>query len=166
MLDTSIAYLLWVIGFFFTPCPGLHRLYMKKFNLGTVFRFIPGIGHLLALVDLALIPSQIREINLDTKYRHVLSGGSPRAATVYPAPEKKKDTIERVILRVAKQNKGIITPGQVALEGDYEIDAAKSALDILARKGFSELQVKPSGVVVYTFPEFMDDTADNKFVDF
>jgi hypothetical protein len=53
----------------------------------------------------------------------------------------------------------------VALEGDISIQEAKKSLDDLAGKGFAELRIKKSGVVVYTFPEFMDHGEDEKLLD-
>ncbi len=164
VLDNSAAYVLWVVGFM-VGFPGFHRLYMRKFNIGTALRFIPGLGHLLALIDLFTIPAEIREINLRTKYHAVLAaaGVTPSLETNgYRAP---KESLERVILRTAKKNSGIVTPAEVALEGNISIGAAKKSLDGLAGKGFAELRVKKSGVVVYTFPEFMDHGEDEKLLD-
>ena len=164
MLDNSVAYVLWVAGFMF-GFPGFHRLYMRKFNVGTALRFIPGLGHLLALIDLFTIPSEIREINLRTKYHAVLSGGGGTPGLEPDGYRAPKESLERVILRTAKKNSGIITPGEVALEGNISIEEAKKSLDGLAGKGFAELRVKNSGVVVYTFPEFMDHGEDEKLLD-
>jgi TM2 domain-containing membrane protein YozV len=153
VLDSSIAYILWVIGFM-VGFPGFHRLYMRKYNTGTALRFIPGLGHMIAFFDLFAIPSQIREINLRAKYRSVLSRRGDAALDQY-----------RDDHHPAKKNRGIITPGEVALEGNISIQEAKKNLDDLASKGFTELRVKQSGVVVYTFPEFMDHGEDEKLLD-
>jgi predicted transcriptional regulator len=147
--------------------PGFHRLYMKKYNIGTALRFIPGLGHILALFDLITIPSQIREINLQNKYHEALyeRGGVGAIDNELAALKERKETPERIILRTAKKNKGIVTPGEAALEGNISLQEAKKYLDELAAKGFSELRVKQSGVVVYAFPEFMDHGEDEKLLD-
>lgn len=166
MLDSGIAYMLWVLGFM-VGFPGFHRLYMKKFNAGTAVRFIPGIGHMIAFFDLFAIPSQIREINLRRKYeRKLLRSGSSRAPDHELAELKKpQETVERTLLRTAKNNKGIITAGELALEGNISISEAKKQLDDLAAKGFVEIRVKKSGIVVYTLPEFMDHGEDDQLLD-
>jgi hypothetical protein len=166
VIDTGIAYILWVLGFM-VGFPGFHRLYMKKYNAGTAVRFIPGIGHIIAFFDLFAMPSQIREINLRAKYRSALSRRGGAAALDHDLDDLRLPTesLERVILRTAKKNRGIITPGEVALEGNIPIEEAKKSLDSMASKGFTELRVKKSGVVVYTFPEFMDHGEDEKLLD-
>ena len=162
MLDTGIAYIFWVAGFF-VGFPGLHRLYMRKYNAGTVLRFIPGIGHMIALIDLFIIPSQIREINLRAKYRKALHRRSAAGELLDTA--KPKESLERVILRTGKKNKGIITPGEVALEADIPLGEAKKNLDEMASKGFVEIRVKKSGLIVYTLPEFMEQGEDDQLLD-
>jgi TM2 domain-containing membrane protein YozV len=71
---------------------------------------------------------------------------------------------EKIILRLAKHNKGILTPGELALEADISIDQAKRELEALVAKGFAEIRVRRSGVLVYTIPEFMD--TDSPLEDF
>jgi hypothetical protein len=68
-----------------------------------------------------------------------------------------------VILRTAKKNHGLTTPGEVALEGDVSIEHAQQALDRLAAGGYAEMKIRTSGVVVYRFPEFADQ--DGEFAD-
>lgn len=169
MVNVGITYLIWVLGFCFTPCPGIYRFYMRKFNVGTVFRCIPGIGHILAIVDLVRIPSQVSEINLKIKYKKLLAlsqAGVVVSTKSLPAKKTEKESVELIILKTAKKNHGIVSPGEVALEGRLAIEDATNALDKLAKKGYAELQIKRSGVVVYTFPEFMDEDNHDKFVEF
>jgi hypothetical protein len=138
---------------------------MKKYNIGTVLRFIPGIGHILALIDLMIMPSQIRAINLQTKYHQVLAQSGKAEEFSPHGLHAPKESLERVILRTAKKNKGIVTPGEVALEGNIPIHEAKKNLDELTAKGFTELRVKKSGGIVYTFDEFMDHGEDEELLD-
>ena len=157
--------MLWVLGFL-VGFPGFHRLYLKKYNLGTGLRFIPGLGHMIAFVDLLILPSQVREYNTRAKYHAVLSrDGKLDTRLAEPWKKGPKETMERVILRTAKKNNGVVTPGEVALEGNISIQEAKKNLDELTAKGFSELRVKKSGVVVYAFPEFMDHGEDEALLD-
>jgi predicted transcriptional regulator len=77
---------------------------------------------------------------------------------------ERKESVERVILREAKRNKGIITASEVALEANISMEDAKKALNILVDKGFAEMRVRQSGVIVYTLPELMD--GDSPLEDF
>jgi Fic family protein len=73
--------------------------------------------------------------------------------------ENNRETVERVILKLAKQNKGILTSSNVALAANVSLDKAKKELDTLVSRGFAELRVRSSGSIVYTIPEMMDDDA-------
>ncbi len=165
-LNTGIAYILLALGFY-VGFPGFHRLYMRKYGPGTWLRFIPGLGHLLAFYDLITLPSQIREANTAAKYHAVLAHSSvlPELEAMKAKVKREKENPEQVILRTAKKNKGLVTPGEVALEGNIPIQEARKNLDELAVKGFIEMRVRQSGTVVYTFPEFMDQGEDAKLLD-
>jgi len=79
--------------------------------------------------------------------RQVGAGSSP----------DRRETIEKIILRTARKNGGYLTPGEVAIEGDVTVDQARTALDKLAGKGYAQMRVRTSGVIVYAFPEFFQD---------
>jgi predicted transcriptional regulator len=68
----------------------------------------------------------------------------------------EKENIERVILRLAKANKGILTVSELALSANITVDEARKVLDAMVSKGFAELRVRKSGTLVYTIPDFMD----------
>jgi predicted ArsR family transcriptional regulator len=69
----------------------------------------------------------------------------------------RKESIEKVILRTARKNGGYVTPGEVALEGDVSVDQARETLEKLASKGYAQMRVRTSGVIVYAFPEFFQE---------
>ena len=68
-----------------------------------------------------------------------------------------------MILRTAKNNRGVATPGQVALEGDIPLEEAKKALEKLVSEGFAEMRIRKSGTIAYVFQEFLDN--DSEFED-
>jgi predicted transcriptional regulator len=76
----------------------------------------------------------------------------------------EKESVEQVILKLAKRNKGILTPTEVALEANIPIEAAKKDLEALVSQGFAEIRVRRSGTIVYTLPELMDN--DSPLEDF
>jgi len=63
---------------------------------------------------------------------------------------------EKVILKLARENKGILTVSDVALGADIHMDEAKKILDALVSRGFAELRVRQSGSLVYVIPDMMD----------
>jgi len=69
---------------------------------------------------------------------------------------REKEHPERAILKLAKENRGVITISDVALRADIPMDEAKKILDALVYKGLAELRVRKSGSLVYIIPDMMD----------
>lgn len=153
--NTAIAYFLWVIGGF--GALGFHRFYLGKVPTGFLWLFTGGMAYVGAIYDFFTLPGQVREANIRAGYRAALNM-DPRARNGLGAGEqswsREKESIEKVILRTAKKNSGLVTPGEIAIESDYTADDARTALEKLAAKGFCEMRVRPSGVIVFRFPEF------------
>jgi hypothetical protein len=66
------------------------------------------------------------------------------------------DSSELMILRLAKENKGILTVSEVALEAGISMDEAKRQLDDFAAKGFAELRTRRNGSQAYIIPDFLE----------
>jgi predicted transcriptional regulator len=161
MYSVGVAYLLWLLSGF--GALGFHRFYLGKVPTGLLWMFTGGLGMLGSVYDFLTLPGQVREANIK---QALLSGARGPAgwrnagwrevndgsATLL----RDKESVERIILRVAKQNKGIITASELALEANITIDEAKKNLDTLVSRGFAELRVRTSGTLVYTLPELMD----------
>jgi hypothetical protein len=130
--------------------------------------FTGGLGMVGSIYDFFTLPGQVREANIrNALLSGVVTGrngwryandGSSRIV------HEHKESVERVILRTAKHNKGIVTASEVALEANISMEDAKKALDILVNKGFAEIRVRKSGTIVYTLPELMD--SDSPLEDF
>ncbi|HPE88935.1 MAG TPA: NINE protein [Spirochaetales bacterium] len=156
--NTATAYLLWALGGF--GALGFHRFYLRKIPTGILWLCTGGLGMVGSVYDFFTLSGQVREANIRAGYREALD--MPRERVVirerYVEPgqdrSRAKDTIEKVILRTAKKNGGLVTPGEIAIESDYDSESARTALEKLAAKGFCEMRVRPSGVIVYRFPEF------------
>ena len=128
--------------------------------------FTAGLGMVGSFYDFFTLPSQVREAN----YRNALyerrqnrPPGVPdwRYATdaqyqVVNSKGRDKEPPERTILKLAKENKGILTVSEVALGANVSIDEAKNLLDALTSKGFAELRVRKSGSLVYVIPDLAD----------
>ena len=108
-----------------------------------------GIG---SIYDLVTLSKQVKQANIE---KAILNG------TIEPnymrQSGNKKESIEHVILKIAKTNKGIITSSELALEAKATIEEAKKALDNMVSKGHAELRVRQSGSLVYAIPDLMDN---------
>lgn len=151
MYKNAIAYFLWFLSGF--GVLGFHRFYLGRFGTGLLWFLTGGLGMIGALFDFFYIPTMVREANISYQYRQALfegpDFGRPKVAT--------RESPEKVILRTAKKNKGIATPGEVALEGDITIEEAKEYLEKLVVQGYAEMKIRKSGAIAYLFPEFAED---------
>ena len=156
MYSTVIAYLLWFLSGF--GALGFHRFYLGKVSSGLLWMFSFGLFGFGAFYDFFTLPSQVREANIHNAIfnrRYTQSwryAGDGRSRVV----GHEKDSIERVILKTAKENAGILTVSEVALGANIPIEEAKKYLEALVGKGFAELRVRKSGTLVYVIPDMMD----------
>jgi TM2 domain-containing membrane protein YozV/predicted transcriptional regulator len=148
----GIAYLLWLLSGF--GALGFHRFYLGKVPTGLLWMCTGGLGMIGSIYDFFTLPGQVREANIrqaiygGTRWRNVTNGEA--------RPVREKETVERIILRIAKENKGILTAAEVALAANISIEDARRDLDALVSRGFAELRVRRSGTLVYTIPELMN----------
>jgi len=160
MYSVGIAYLLWL----FSGCGalGFHRFYLGKIPTGLLWMFTGGLGMIGSVYDFFTLPGQVREANIR---RAIYEGvnininNRPSWRTVNDGEVhivREKDSVEHIILKLAKEKKGILTASDVALAAKVSIADAKRDLDALVTKGFAELRVRQSGALVYTIPDFMD----------
>jgi TM2 domain-containing membrane protein YozV len=159
MYSVGIAYLLWLLSGF--GALGFHRFYLGKIPSGLLWMFTGGLGMVGSVYDLLTLPAQVREANLR---QALLNGAAPPWSAAGPAPARPAETVERTVLRLAKQNKGIVTPSELALEAGITMEEARKTLDALVTRGFAELRVRKTGALVYTLPELMD--TDSPLEDF
>lgn len=89
----------------------------------------------------------------------VLSGLFPLGASAYllwrllrrgrtPRPWRYK-TREAAILQLAQRSAGRLTVAEVAMDTALTLQEAEAMLNELVRKGYADLQLSPSGVLVY-----------------
>lgn len=62
---------------------------------------------------------------------------------------------ERLILRLAADSGGKVTPALASLNTSMTLEEAEKALDAMANKGHASLSVRDDGRVEYEFPEFL-----------
>jgi TM2 domain-containing membrane protein YozV len=167
MYSIGIAYLLWFLSCF--GLLGLHRLYLRKIPTAILWMCTGGLFGIGTIYDFFTLPGQVREANirkaLDANFRARYKGREEKPgwryvddgeAKVFNGKPKEKESLERIILKLAKENKGLLTVSEVALAADISVDEAKRDLDALVSKGIAELRVRKTGTLVYTIPEIMD----------
>jgi hypothetical protein len=176
MYHVGIAYLLW----FLSGCGvlGFHRFYLGKYRTGILWMFTGGLGTVGAIYDFFTLAAQVQVANIrlvlnDPNFRAARrEGWGPRGQAAGEGENwrraddmksrivREKESLERSILKLARENKGILTVSEVALAAEVDLDEAKKALDALVSRGFAELRVRKSGTIVYTLPEFMGRNED------
>jgi len=165
MYNLGLAYLLWL----FSGCGalGFHRFYLGKIPTGVLWLLTGGLGMVGSIYDFFTLPGQVREANLrkalydHAMYHQPIGSGDWRYANDAQARVVKTDTIEKespehLILKLAKENKGILTVSEVALGANIPIEEAKNYLETLVSKGFADLRVRKSGSLVYVIPDLLD----------
>jgi hypothetical protein len=159
--NLGFAYLLWLCSCF--GVLGFHRFYLGKVGTGILWFMTGGIGGIGAIYDAFTLPRQVQEANVRERVRAELGYAGARGLPPYGsgAPGPQPENPEKTILRVAHDNGGFVTPGEVALEGSLSIDQARKLLEKMAAAGNAEMRVRASGVVVYFFPEFARDSNDD-----
>jgi TM2 domain-containing membrane protein YozV len=155
-----MAYLLWFLSCF--GIFGFHRWYLGKIPSAILWMCTGGLLGIGTIYDFFTLPSQVREANI----RRAIFHGVDRGFGAYHRGWRnvadgearivnEKESVERSILRIAKENKGVLSASEVALSANISIEEAKRSLDALVSKGFAELRVRKSGALVYTIPDLM-----------
>jgi hypothetical protein len=167
MYSTLIAYILFFLSGF--GILGFHRFYLGKIRSGFLWMFTGGLFVVGSVYDFLTLSSQVREANirqaiLDSSIRNNIGNKNWRNVDDGKTNfVREKESVERVILRLAKGNKGILTASELALSANIPLEEAKKDLDAMVSKGYAELRVRQSGSLVYAIPDLMD--SDEPLVD-
>ncbi|MDR2134557.1 MAG: TM2 domain-containing protein [Treponema sp.] len=170
MYSLGIAYLLWFLSGF--GALGFHRFYLGKIPTGILWMCTGGLSMIGAVYDFFTLPGQVREANLRNAFHESINREGVNRSygqesqtwrSVHDGEARivrEKESVERVILRLARENRGILTPSEVALAANVPIEEARTTLDALVSKGFAELRVRKTGSLVYTIPDMMDSDVE------
>ena len=131
--------------------------------------FTGGLGMFGSIYDFFTLPDQVREANFrrelfdrtfTTRRTEEGHGGGWRYVNDAEFKVMKKNHAkehpERVILKLAKENKGVISVSDLALGADISIEEAQKHLDTLVSKGYAQLRVRKSGTLAYVIPDMAD----------
>jgi predicted transcriptional regulator len=162
MYSVGIAYLLWFLSCF--GIFGFHRLYLGKIPSAILWMCTCGLFGIGTIYDFLTLSGQVQEANLRKTFFKKRERGWRYADDGEAHIVREKESVERTILKLAKRNRGILTASELALEANIPMEEAKKNLDALVSRGFAEIRVRRSGVLVYTLPEMMD--ADEPLEDF
>lgn len=66
---------------------------------------------------------------------------------------RTQETVEKTILKIAQQRRGVVTPALVVLGSDLKLEEAEKALGDMAARGYAEMRVKENGTIDYVFHE-------------
>ncbi|HKK48128.1 MAG TPA: TM2 domain-containing protein [Alkalispirochaeta sp.] len=156
----SMAYLFWLPSLI--GVAGLHRFYLGKPVSGIFFLMTGGIFGLGTLYDALTMPQQVRTARLSHRLGSILD--EERLEDLQRAPprdrgesSRKPRPVEQEILHLAAERHGVVSPSRVAIRAEVSPEKARDQLDRLVRQGFAEVQVTRQGLMVYVFPEFLDD---------
>ena len=170
MFSKTLAYLLWL--FSGCGCLGFHRFYLRKPVSGVIWALTGGLVGIGAIYDLFTLGRQVDIANMQAAflqgpgafYPYGVPGAPGSTRFVHDGSAKiVKDTPERVILSIAKRNKGIISAADLALEANISMDEAKKRLETMVTKGHAEMRIRSNGTLVFTINEFLTD--DGGFAD-
>jgi TM2 domain len=157
MYSKAIAFVLGIISFL-PPFSGLLRFYLKRNGTGVLYTLTAGLCFIGNILDIVQIPQLVKHANMRLKSREMrrlddLDEDFDRVREI--EYKEAEGSIEKQILRSAKNNQGYTTPSEVALESDVSIETARHALDYLVSKGFAEMKVSKTGTIVYHFPDIL-----------
>ena len=178
-LELRLAYLFWLPSL--VGIAGLHRFYLGKPLSGLLFLMTGGLFGLGTLYDALTMPHHVRAARLTQRLDQILEDpGGPQTANYRYERDvgegsanddaggrrrKKPGSVEQEALRLAAERHGLATPARVALRAAVSPEKARDQLDRLVRQGFAEVQVTREGMMVYVFPEFLDDRGREELED-
>ena len=164
----STAYLFWLPSLF--GVAGLHRFYLGKPISGIVYLITGGLFGIGTIYDAITMRQQVREAEIEDRLARPLGydddGDYVIRVSRGSGGGAKPEDLEHVILRMAKDNRGIVTPNQVALEARCSAEEAREHLETMVRNGFAEMKVKRSGHIVYVVPDFLTSESEAELEDF
>lgn len=68
---------------------------------------------------------------------------------------ERRDSLEKTVLQIAKEKRGLVTPALVVLHSDLTLAEAEKVLGGLASRGYAEMRLKDNGTIDYLFHDLV-----------
>lgn len=160
-VQTSTAYFLWFL-WLFGICGG-QRFYSGQVVSGLIYLFTFGLLGVGQLLDLAFIPGMVEKRNIYLRGLYArnldLAGFNPKVTLnmgEIPRPQLEPLPVTvspmQKLLRIAKEEGGMLSIAQVALYTELEPEQVKALLQEAERYGYAEVCNDPhTGAIRYRF---------------
>jgi len=68
---------------------------------------------------------------------------------------ERRDSLEKTVLQIAKDRRGVVTPALVVLHSDLQLAEAEKVLQDLSARGYAEMRLKDNGTIDYVFHDLV-----------
>jgi hypothetical protein len=104
--------------------------------LGLVFGLVPVLGGFRRLIRDAAELREEKRLALEERLNR---------------EQASRDGLEKTILKIAQERRGVVTPALIVLGSDLKLEEAEKALSDMAARGYAEMRVKDNGTIDYVF---------------
>ena len=165
--STGTAYLLWALGL--CGVSGIQRFYLGHTGVGLLYLFTWGLCGIGQLIDLFLIPGNVKVINhrskphypvhniiVNTKehadVKQVTSAPIPaqsfyESTSTHSSKNRSKAELERAILQACKD--GPTSLAHITLSVGEESEKIKRCMDSMTENGLIRQDINSNGVLTY-----------------
>ena len=148
--DSYLLSLLSFVGF-----AGIHRFYLGKPVSGFFYLITMGFAGFGTLYDLIFMPRLVDEANRRLYIERQLNETYERAHNAPDSGRPRAQSLEHLMFILAKENQGILSAAQLALESGIQAEQAQDELDRMVSRGQAMHGQRKNGLKVYVFQEFL-----------
>jgi len=120
----------------------------------SLFGFVMLVGVLIGAIEGTSKYSRFTDVTLT-----ILLGIVPLVGGVHlyrrvrgTVARRQNDERESAVLQVVRQHEGVVSPVDVAADCGMSLEQAEETLNQLHLRGFAEMDVTDTGIVIYRFP--------------
>lgn len=157
--DAGTSYLFWALGFL--GLCGMHRFYLDKPASGILYLLTGGLCMVGQVLDVFLIPSMVREKNLELAAIAVQTYLPSGRGQFLPAPRdpgarplSHEERMQVQLSRLAAQRGGRLTVTDGVVHTGRPPKEIQDVLEQMAKDGIIDMDLDyETGAMVYTFRE-------------
>lgn len=165
--DSYLLCLASIFGF-----AGIHRFYLGKPVSGFFYLITWGFGGIGTLIDLIrmerLVDDTNRRLYIEQRldedeydgnryYLNSADGARAQSSAQRPSQRPQAKSLEHLALILARENQGILSSAQLALESGLPAQQAKDELEQMVLKGLASIGQRRNGLEVYVFRDFLSE---------